>query len=74
MLKLKMSMYAVHRHRHSERLVGLDKVGLGSSILDSLLNHFLHFVPVASIDAVDDALEVFLDLAKHVPLIAVGNK
>lgn len=55
-------------------LVALDKVGLSSGILDRFLNHFLHFIPIAGINAVDDALEVLLNLAKHLPLIAVGNK
>jgi hypothetical protein len=55
-------------------LVALDKVGLSSGILDRFLNHILYFIPVAGINAVDNALEVLLDLAKHLPLIAVGNK
>lgn len=55
-------------------LVALDKVGLSSGILDRFLDHILHFIPIAGINAVDDALEVLLDLAKHLPLIAVGNK
>lgn len=68
-------MYHVrHRCRHFVHLVALDKVGLSSGVLDRFLNHILHFVPVAGINTVDNALEVLLDLAKHLPLIAVGNE
>jgi uncharacterized membrane protein YhhN len=49
-------------------LIAPDKVGLSSGILDRFLDHILHFIPVAGINAVDDALEVLLDLATTRPI------
>lgn len=56
----------------STRLVG--KVGLSARVLDRLLDDVLHLIPVTGIDAINLALEVLLDLAQHLPLVAVRNK
>lgn len=69
-----MSMYVRHHQSFSAHSVGPDEVCLGTGVLDGLFDHVLNFIPIASIDTVDDALEVLLNLAKHLPLVTVGNE
>lgn len=67
-------MYVRHQRQFFAHLVVPNKVCLSTGVLDSFLDHIFHFIPIACIDTVDDALEVLLDLAQHLPFIAVGNK
>lgn len=50
------------------------KVGLSARVLDSLLDDLFDLIPVTSIDAINLATEVLLDLAQHVPLFLVRDE
>lgn len=50
------------------------KVGARPWVLDGLLDHFLHRVPIASLNALDVRVEVLLNLHQHLPFRAAGDK
>lgn len=54
--------------------LGFGKLGLGTRILDGLLDNPLNLIPVAGINALNLASEMLLDLAKHIPLFPVRDK
>lgn len=66
-------MRSLHEHgaRPSRRL---DKVCLGTHVLDRLLDRLLNLVPVAGVDALDVASEMLLNLVKHFPFPAAGDE
>lgn len=50
------------------------KAGLGTRVLDRLLDDFLHLVPVVGVDPLDFRVEKSLDLVEQLPLVAVRHE
>lgn len=58
----------------SRHLLLVLEIGLGARVLDSLFDDLFDLIPVASIDAVDLAAEMLLNLTQHVPFFPVGDE
>lgn len=73
------SFFVDPRHPPGTWIIALEahlesELGLGTRVLDGLLDDLLDLIPVASVDTLDLTAEVLLDHAEHLPLIAVGNE
>jgi hypothetical protein len=51
-----------------------NEVGLRTRVLECLLDEFFNFVPVVGLDTLNTAVEVLLNLAQHLPFLAVGDE
>lgn len=51
-----------------------NKVGLRTRVLECAFDEVFNLVPVVGLNTLNAAIEVLLDLAQHVPLLAVRNK
>lgn len=51
-----------------------NEVGLRTRVLECFLDEFFNFVPVVGLDTLNTAVEVLLNLAQHLPFIAIGDE